>query len=737
MLCQHHAMFFFSGIHRKYLQLCDTHVSERISMSSRDSGAHLAELIALDKNTIPADGGELFNRLIFARSPYLLQHAENPVDWYEWGTAAFDKARDENRPVLLSIGYATCHWCHVMAHESFEDQEVAALLNRHFICIKVDREERPDIDDFYMTVSQVLTGSGGWPLNIFMTPDKRPFFAMTYLPKRSRQGLRGFMDLLANIATLWRQHPDKIDNNCNAILETLENIAQPIPQEHDDLAVLNKAAFQQLSGIYDKNRGGFGTSPKFPMPINVSWLIEQGAAGNLQAAEMARHTLRMMRQGGIWDQLAGGIHRYSVDQNWLVPHFEKMLYDQAMVAQISLKAYQASGDDFFLNMACTVFGFVLCDMTSPQGAFFSALDADSEGEEGKFYVWNSQEIEEILGDDAELFCRYFDVSRYGNFEGSSILNIPVAHEDFCDEEQCDPVELELLLADCCMQLLEYREQRIHPLRDEKIITSWNGLMIAAFAQGAAVTGIQEYVDCASRAADFILRNLRREHDGRLLRSYMNGASDTPAFLEDHAFLTLGLIELFEATLDTRWLNEALALADESVRLFYDQARCEYFKTGRDAEQMPVRASLEHDGVIPSAYSLTAKCFARLAHAAERPDLLDHAHAIIASSLDDARRHPTAHLGSLQALAMLESEPIIAVFSGERKCETMDELLRLITSVYIPNLIIRYVAGSSEIPSISLCGAGTCYPAATNCAELSAVLTQLGIASSKNNSDAHA
>jgi uncharacterized protein YyaL (SSP411 family) len=693
-------------------------------MTHVDSGAHLAGLISLDKSILPPDGGELYNRLIFARSPYLLQHAENPVDWYQWGDPAFEKARDENMPILLSIGYATCHWCHVMAHESFEDQEVAKLLNRHFVCIKVDREERPDIDDFYMTVSQLLTGSGGWPLNIFMTPDKRPFFALTYLPKSSRQGMRGFIDLLANIATLWRQHPDKIDNNCAAIMETLDNISQPLPQEISDLSELNREAFQQLSGIYDDIHGGFGTSPKFPMPINISWLLEQGAGGNLPAWEMAELTLHKMRQGGIWDHLAGGIHRYSVDQFWLVPHFEKMLYDQAMTAQVSLEAFQARGDDTFLAMACDIFRFVLTEMTSPQGAFYSALDADSEGDEGTFYIWTKQDITDILGKDSEHFCRYYNVSTYGNFEGNSILHVPVSFEDFCIKEQRDPDDMALLLEECCTRLLEVRNRRIHPLRDEKIITAWNGLMIASLAKGGVISGVQDYISTASRAATFILNNLRRENDSRLLRIYMGAPSDIPAFLEDYASMIHGLIELFEATLDTGWLDEALELGDEIIRLFFDPDKGEYFKTGMDAEQMPVRASLEHDGVLPSPYSLTAKCFIRLAHTAERPDLLDHAHAIIASSLDDARRHPSAHLGALQALAMLENEPVQAVFRGKRDSEATRDLLQVLKSSHIPNLSIFYSSDETEHPSVSLCGQGTCYPSTSDCQELAGFISSL-------------
>ena len=609
-----------------------------------------------------------------------------------------------------------------MAHESFEDDEVAALLNRHFVCIKVDREERPDIDDFYMTVAQVLTGSGGWPLNIFMTPDRRPFFAMTYLPKRDRQGMRGLIGLLGNIAELWRQQPDKIENNCNAIMDTLENISQPIPQEISDLEELNREAFQQLSSIYDVEFGGFGSSPKFPMPVNLSWLIEQGDSGNDEALDMALNTLRMIRRGGIWDQLGGGLHRYSVDRKWLVPHFEKMLYDQAMLALVSLEAFQADGDPLYLDMALEIYRFVADDLTSPAGGFYSALDADSEGEEGRFYVWTKDQIDALLGADAPVFCRYFDVSSYGNFEGSTILNIPTDISAFCQRESIERDELEELLERCCLQLLEERSGRIHPLRDEKVITSWNGLMIAALARGGAISGVRDFTERAERSAAFILKQLRRK-DGRLLRSFMGTPSEVPAFLEDYAFLTYGLIELFEATLDTTWLDRAQGLADEILQLFYDPAATTFSKTGRDAEQMPVRASLEHDGVLPSPYSMAAKCFTRLAHACDRPDLLDHAHDLLAASLDDARRHPSAHLGALQALAMLENEPVLATFSGGRSTNLMRDLLQQVKASYIPNLIIRYEPDPAEA-SVSICARGTCYPTATESTDLAGIILQL-------------
>lgn len=692
------------------------------SAESRNDRAHLAELQAIDKSTLPIDGGERFNRLIFARSPYLLQHAENPVEWYEWGDEAFDYARRESRPIMLSIGYSTCHWCHIMAHESFEDEEVARILNRYFVCIKVDREERPDIDDFYMTVAQVLTGSGGWPLNIFMTPDRCPFFAMTYLPKNDRQGMRGLMGLLGNIAALWRQQPDKIENNCNAIMDTLENIAQPIPGDIAELEELQKEAFKQLSDIYDERLGGFGTAPKFPMPINLSWLLNLGGEEYAEARHMAFHTLRMIRCGGIWDQLGGGLHRYSVDRMWLVPHFEKMLYDQAMLALVSLEAFQAAGEPLFLEIPLEIYRFVVEELTAPEGGFYSALDADSEGEEGRFYVWTRAEIAEVLGGDADLFCRFHAIDDNGNFEGSTILTVPNDLEQFCAEAGFDPDETATTLESCCERLLARRSTRIHPLRDEKIICSWNGLMIGALARGGAVSGIREFITRSEKAASFILQNLRRI-DGRLLRNYLNGPSDIPAFLEDYAFLAFGLLELYEATLDDAWLKEAEVLADAMLALFLDRETGGFTKTGHDAEQMPLRASLDHDGVLPSPFSMAATCFIRLAHTCDRPDLLDHAHALLDVALVDARRHPTAHLGALQALAMLEEEPILVTFQGDRASHAFRALHQHLKSAYLPNLAIRYEDSTASRPSVAICARGTCFPAASTPEELAPLIRQ--------------
>ena len=689
--------------------------------TTNDTAAYVAGLMAIDKTTLPADGGERFNRLIFARSPYLLQHAENPVSWYEWGPAAFDRAHSENLPILLSIGYATCHWCHVMAHESFEDAEVAALLNRHFVCIKVDREERPDIDDFYMAVSQTLTGSGGWPLNIFMTPDKRPFMAITYLPKRGRSGMSGLMELLANLATLWRQRPDMIDRNCQGIMEALESARkQDKGESTPDITAITEKALQMLKRIYDPQHGGFGSAPKFPMPIYLSWLIGQDS----EARDMALHTLRKMRSGGIWDQLGGGLHRYSVDQVWQAPHFEKMLYDQAMLAGVTLEAFKATGDPFYRTMTEEIFTFVERELLSAEGAFCSALDADSEGVEGKFYVWDKSEIDACLGRDAGLFCRFHEVTSEGNFEEQNILTSPFAIAEFSLKLQRNEVETTETLERCRAILLARRSTRIRPLRDDKIITSWNGLMISAFANAGITFGKPEYITTAARAASFILTSLRRP-DGRLLRSYLNGASDIPAFLEDYAFLTGGLLDLYGATLDQRWRRAARELADEMVRLFRDPDSAEFTLTGHDSEQMPVRVSSDHDGVTPSALGRAGHTLYRLAWLDDSPELLDAARSALDGICGDIRRNPVGHLGALQLLTLIDSEPVLATFTGKTDTPEAAALNGALQRRAISGLIIRSEQSSAP-PALSLCCYGTCHPAVTTAGELEQQLRNCGL-----------
>ncbi len=695
-----------------------------------DTAAYVASLMAIDKSTLSADGGERFNRLIFARSPYLLQHAENPVAWYEWGPPAFDKAHTENIPILLSIGYSTCHWCHVMAHESFEDEEVARLLNRHFVCIKVDREERPDIDDFYMAVSQALTGSGGWPLNIFMTPDKRPFMTITYLPKRGGKGMSGLMELLGNIAALWRQRPDMIEKNCRGIMEALESGRKRwVNETAPDITAITEKALQTLRRIYDPTYGGFGSAPKFPMPIYLSWLIGQTqphphpnppleGEGTLQ---LALHTLRKMRGGGIWDQLGGGVHRYSVDQFWLAPHFEKMLYDQAMLSRVAIDAFLATGDSFYRAMTDDIFTFVMRELQTAEGAFCSALDADSEGVEGKFYVWDKSQVDACLGVDAELFCRYHAVTDKGNFEGENILTAPLALDEFCLKHQLNLDETHEVLLRCRAKLLKLREERIRPLRDDKVITSWNGLMISALAKAAVNFNKPEYADCATQAATFIINKLRRE-DGRVLRSYLNGASEVPGFLEDYAFLASGMLDLFEATLEQKWLTEARTLACDILNLFRDPDSGEFTLIGHDAEQMPSRVSSDHDGVTPSAFARAAHLLYRLAWIDNRPDLIDSARSALDGIRNDIERNPLGHLGALQLLSLLAAEPATATFSGDTSSHEAFVLNVALHRHAIKNLIIRSEKQLSPL-SLNLCVPGTCYPAIATVDELNRLLEE--------------
>ncbi len=593
------------------------------------TNTELHTLLALDRSALPPDGGPDYNRLIFSRSPYLLQHARNPVDWREWGEEAKEEARRRNLPLFVSIGYATCHWCHVMAHESFEHEEVADILNHAFIPVKVDREERPDLDEFCMAACQTLTGSGGWPLNCFLKPDGTPFYALTYLPKEPRRGMPGFLELLGNIASVWVHRQDAVERNARSLMETLQRheTAEEPPSDTATLPALADQAADTLQRIFDQQHPGFGNAPKFPMPTYLLFLLKRKKP---EEREMALASLRAMRSGGIWDQLGGGIHRYSTDRNWLVPHFEKMLYDQALVAYAALEAFAVTADGQYLEMADNLLEFVLGEMTSPEGGFYCALDADSEGREGACYVWHKREIEELLGVDAKLFCDYYGVTEEGNFEapGETVLH---------RKDTVDTTELTEELRNSRNRLLETRKQREQPLRDEKILTAWNGLMIAALAKGAALTGNQRWLEAARRAADFVSANLTRA-DGRLLRSWCGTPSTIPAFLEDYAYLTWGYLELFSAGHDDNDLNKAAHLCEEALRLFRDD-RQQLLLAGHDAEQMPVNHAACHDGVIPSGPSVLRTNLLRLAELSGDATWRNTAEALTGSSINRIEQAP--------------------------------------------------------------------------------------------------
>lgn len=510
------------------------------------------------------------NRLIHEKSPYLLQHAYNPVDWYPWSEEAFEKAKREEKPIFLSIGYSTCHWCHVMERESFEDEEVARVLNRDFVAIKVDREERPDVDHVYMTVCQAMTGQGGWPLTVLMTPEKKPFFAGTYFPKRSKYGRTGLLEILERVADAWKRKRTDLLQAGNRVTEAIRGNMDPAVRGELSEEMLT-GAYEQLSDQFDERYGGFGQSPKFPRPHDFLFLLRHWKrTGEERALQMVEKTLEAMRRGGIYDHVGFGFSRYSVDDRWHTPHFEKMLYDNALLAVAYLEAYQVTGKEAYARVAREIFTYVLRDMTSPEGGFYSAEDADSEGEEGKFYLWTPEEIREVLGAGmGRLFCECYGVTDAGNFEGKNILHqIGISLSAVAVRHGMGMDELEQKLEEARRKLFQAREQRVRPHRDDKILTSWNALMIVALSRGARVLGERRYADAAEGAARFILKTLRRG-DGRLLARYRDGEAAIPAFLDDYAFLAWGLIELYEATLRVEYLRRAADLAREMLDLFGD------------------------------------------------------------------------------------------------------------------------------------------------------------------------
>jgi len=696
---------------------------------SLDENRYIRQLIELDKRSLPPDGGPQFNRLIFSSSPYLLQHAENPVDWYPWGEDAFARARAEDKPIFLSIGYATCHWCHVMAHESFADDEVAAAFNRSFVCIKVDREERPDIDDQYMTVAQLLTGSGGWPLNVFMTPDKRPFHVATYLPRRAQRGLPGIIAYLDRVAELWRTERDKLEASTADILSALHGASQPqsgeLPQR-----TLEDQAYQELAALYDHEWGGFGTATKFPMPLYLSFLLRYGRQSGIAAAQdMVTDLLRRLRQGGIYDQLGFGIHRYAVDRQWLVPHFEKMLYDQALVAFASLEACQASADPFYGRMAEEILTFALDELSTPEGGFCSGLDADSEGEEGVYYLWTPDEIEAALGSvEGKLCCQLFAVTAPGNFEGHNILHLPMTLADFAARVGITPQLLAADLERWRRTLLALRQQRIRPFRDEKVLTAWNGLMIAALARGSAVTGEQRWLIAAVRAAGFVREHLTTPA-GRLLRSFHHGVAAVPAFLEDHACLLWGLIELHQATLNPLWLQQALSLADAMLTLFASDGGGLY-DTGADAEQLPLRRLNAYDGIFPSGNSLAAFALFRLGRIADEPRWLQAGEDVVRAFMGTIKRQPRASLLMLAAAGYHRDPETIVTLVGAR--ERLGELLHTVHQSYLPGLALRYGGDGSGAfsamdgqPTAYVCAGGSCRPPVTDANVLGKLLDEVG------------
>ncbi len=619
--------------------------------SHEDGNALIARLLAVDRQQLAPDGRPAYNRLIFSASPYLLQHADNPVNWSPWGEEAFNRARAEDKPVFLSIGYATCHWCHVMARESFADPAVAAVLNRYCIPVKVDREERPDVDDCYMTAAQLLNGSGGWPLNLFLTPDRRPFFAATYIPPESRHGMMGLPELVENIAGLWARDRSRVERNSALVLDGLLQFSEPATAERPAPG-LAEAAYGQLKELYDPARGGFGGAPKFPMPAYLSYLLWYGGErGEPEGAAMVLKSLKGVRSGGIFDQLGGGVHRYSVDGQWLVPHFEKMLYDQALLAGVALDAYRLTGEPFCLDLAGEIITYVLRDLAAPDGGFCAAEDADSEGAEGTFYLWDRDEIVDLLGkDDGERFGRLFGVTGEGNFEGRNILHLDTSLEDWARQEGVPLGDAKALVAAWCDRLRSGRNRRIRPLRDGKVVTAWNGLMVAALAKGYAVTGNAAWLDAARRTVAAIAEGLTTPA-GRLLRSRHAGTTSGPAFLEDYAALVMGLLELHAATGDSSYLAGADHHAREMLRLFGTTSGGLY-DVGGDDQQLPVRMMGGSDGVIPAANGLAALAIISLASLTGEETFRTRAEEIVRAFAGKMERQPAGYLTLIRAAEMV-------------------------------------------------------------------------------------
>jgi uncharacterized protein YyaL (SSP411 family) len=698
----------------------------------KDENARIREFVELDKKTIPPDGGPRFNRLIFAKSPYLLQHADNPVDWYQWGNEAFEKARLENKPVFLSIGYATCHWCHVMAHESFADPEVAEVLNRHMIAVKVDREERPDIDAQYITVAQMMTGRGGWPLNIIMTPDLKPFYAATYMPGRAKHGMPGLIDLVEKISELWKTRGDVIRKDCDAIIGNLRKLAAP-PAGALHGADLSDDAYRELCGMYDSIFGGFGDAPKFPMPLTISFLVRYWRKTGSQAArEMVEKTLRRMREGGIWDQLGSGIHRYAIDREWIIPHFEKMLYDQALLANACLDAHQAFADPGLLEMSKEIFDYVLRDMTSPEGGFYSGQDADSEGEEGTFYVWTPSQIEDVLGaETGKIFCRAYDVTERGNFEGRSILHLKRPTGLLAESLGMERKRLAAILEEAREKLFLKRRERILPFRDEKVLTGWNGLMIAALARGAGVTGNERYLSAAAGAAAFIEGHLR-DTSGRLLRSFHLGEPCIPAFLEDYTFYAWGLIELHQATADPSYLETALRVTGQMIDLFRDEIGGGFFDTGSDAEEILVRMKRAFDDVTPSGNSVAAMNLLRLGKITSNDSLTREGEQTLRAFTGGAAGQPSGFLRLLDAQDFLFGPGVDITLIFRDAGEELNRMIRTVYGRYIPNLTLRFARDGEDVngrtavdgkTTAYVCAASACLPPAAGWEALEKILDE--------------
>ena len=647
------------------------------------------------------------NRLIAEKSPYLLQHAHDPVDWYPWVPEAFEKACKENKPIFLSIGYSTCHWCHVMERESFGDLEVAKLMNEVFVSIKVDREERPDIDSIYMATCQMLTGGGGWPLTIIMTPDKKPFFAGSYFPKESRFGRVGMLELISSIKDIWTTRRNEVLNSADRITTTLKQVSKISPGEGLDESAL-KIAYEQLAEAFDEQHGGFSSAPKFPTPHNLLFLLRYWKrTGNEKALEMVEKTLQAMRRGGIYDHVGFGFHRYSTDSQWLLPHFEKMLYDQAMLAMAYTEAYQATGKEEYGKTAREIFAYVLRDMTAPEGGFYSAEDAESEGEEGKFYLWTQEEIHRVLErEEADLIAKVFNIEKEGNLRdaitgqktGTNILHLKKSLKELASDLKISEEDLQNRLEAARRKFFTTRERRIRPHKDDKILTNWNGLMIAAFAKGAQVFNEPKYSEAATRAVDFIVKNMRRS-DGRLSHRYRDGQASIPAYVDDYAFLIWGLIELYETSFEVNYLRTAFELNRDLLKHFWDYKDGGFYFTGEDAESPLTRRKEIYDGAIPSGNSVAMLDLLRLSRMTADSELEDKAAKIGRAFSKNVKQLPSAHTQFMVAVDFGVGPSHEVVIVGDPQAKDTGATLKAIRKHFIPNKVLLLRPSEQESPDI--------------------------------------
>jgi uncharacterized protein YyaL (SSP411 family) len=629
------------------------------------------------------------NHLANETSPYLLQHANNPVDWYPWGTEALSKAKAEDKPIFLSIGYAACHWCHVMAHESFEDPATAELMNRHYVCIKVDREERPDLDGIYMQATVGMTGQGGWPMSVFLTPDGVPFYAGTYFPNTPRMGMPSFQQLLTALAEAWVNQRDDVQRTTESLLAFYQQESQTLSGKADMglSEEVPAAAMQTLSGTFDRIEGGWGKAPKFPQPMSLEFLLAYHVrTHDATALQMVQTTLRKMAQGGMYDQLGGGFHRYSTDGSWLVPHFEKMLYDNSQLARVYLHAWQVTGDAFYRRVCTETLDYVLREMTDPDGGFYSTQDADSDGEEGKYFVWTAEELWQLLGDDAVLFNDVYGVTRHGNFEGRNILHVARSEADVAKQHGLSEEKLAQILAQAKEKLLMARGQRNAPARDEKVLTAWNGLMLAAFAEAARVLGREDYRLAAIRNADFLLQTMRTP-EGRLWRTWKPGhTARLNGFLEDYTNLSEGLLALYQTTFDARYFQAARDLV-EQVNIHFAAPDGLFYDTSDDHETLVTRPRDVQDNAVPAGNSVLATVCLRLAAFTGEERYARMAEAGLRALQATLGEHPSAFGQWLLACELLIDGGLEVALVGDSASEDTRALLEVVQRLYRPALVM--------------------------------------------------